>query len=234
MSDPIQREAELLARIMLLEEKIDREQKPPLPKPAWQRFLESNGGTALVTVLISGIFGTAISQMIQNKQQEREQRMKLYTLNLNDQNKTTANSLELLGETLLAIKGLALSKGPDFAVDIDDTTSTNNIKIIFSQITQLREKFNSASDTWKSRRFSQGFLLSMYDGNYTKIERQWRLIANEMDMFMEYAVLMTGEEFNEQGKNEKLIQFESKIADMTVELIGVLRNQQTALWGELE
>src|ERR1044071_8086338 len=41
-------------------------------KPRWQRFLESSGGTAIVTTLIGGIFGAIISGIIQDGTRERE------------------------------------------------------------------------------------------------------------------------------------------------------------------
>src|SRR5437764_6648982 len=41
-------------------------------KPLWQRFLETTGGAAVITVLIGGIFGQIISSSIQSSLKERE------------------------------------------------------------------------------------------------------------------------------------------------------------------
>src|SRR6185503_4847747 len=41
-------------------------------KPVWQRFLETTGGTALITVLIGGIMGSIITGMIQISAKNRE------------------------------------------------------------------------------------------------------------------------------------------------------------------
>ena len=41
------------------------------PKPAWQRFLETTGGAALITVLIGGIMGSIITGLIQQGSKQR-------------------------------------------------------------------------------------------------------------------------------------------------------------------
>ncbi len=58
-----------LAEVLRLRTKLDQKQKEKL---WWQRFLESSGGTALVTVLLGGLLGQLITSSVQVKQQERE------------------------------------------------------------------------------------------------------------------------------------------------------------------
>ena len=41
-------------------------------KPRWQRFLESTGGAALITVLLGGIFGSCITDSLQKGAKDRE------------------------------------------------------------------------------------------------------------------------------------------------------------------
>lgn len=224
MSDPINKEAELLARILMLEKA--QEKKPSELKPAWQRLLESNGGAALITVLIGGVFGTLLSQNFQNKQQEREQKMKLYTLSLNSQSAVATSSMELIGETVYAISSLTETKGPDFAFDPSDPEDRKDKE---QQIKNIELKFNLISESWNKKALSQGFLLCLNYNKSPEIELKWNQILELVNNFQDYACKIP-----EGGYDEaKTTDFVMTISKLTSELMSSMRSEQQKLSSEL-
>ncbi len=220
-------EAELIARILVLEKSQEQKPTPPAPaKPAWQRFLESNGGAAFVTVLIGGVFGTLLSNNFQNRQQEREQKMKLYTLSLNEQSKVSSSSMELLGETVHAASSLAETRGDAFVFDPSDAVA---YKAVSDQIKEIKLKFNAASELWSKKGLSQGFILGLNSSNHLLIEQKWRTIAKKVDEFLEYVHNMEMGEYNKKEVDQYILE----ISNLTSNLIASLRAEQQQLWDEL-
>lgn len=229
MADLYDNEKELIERVNALEEQLKKMAATPV-KPVWQRFLETTGGAALITVLFGGVITTLISNSIQDKQRKREQSMKFYTLKIDDQKKTTAASLELLGETQFAIKSLANSKGSDFAIDLTDEDVESD-KIIREQLLQINANFNKASENWNRKGGSQGLLLGLHNKNHQQIEEKWQLITYEINKSMEIAISMTGGgNYSEEMK--ELNTHDRKISHLTSELIALLQEQQDELLSE--
>ena len=149
-------------------------------KAWWQIFLESSGGTALITVFIGGIAGSIITASMQIRTKEKEFKNSLlnsynttqieYSKNfLIKQEEATKDALNLVSKTLNACQNLVDSKSPDL------NTYNNQ-----DQVEKLRNEFNNGSDHWEEKKYSTGFLLAHYH-NSSLVSINWKAIIDKCD-----------------------------------------------------
>lgn len=151
-------------------------------KPPWQRVLESTGGTALITVLIGGIFGTIISSIIQSNSKEREfqqtwlkargdQAMVGYKDFLEKQQETVKKLFERIGNIMSASEDYITLTSPELTpLNID--LSPEEKKGIEKQRTSIKERFNSSNRDWRNEREILGMLVNYYFPNKSETQTQ--------------------------------------------------------------
>jgi hypothetical protein len=181
-------EALLLKHAALIEEIMQQrnaqerqEEKKNLPKSRWQLFLESSGGTALITVLIGGMFGQFISCSIQQGLKEREfqqtwlkargdQALETYKDYLNQEQAVMKNAYEIVGNCISASDNLILSTGEDFAPE--NVTGVDSRKMR-EDILKFQGNYNKLIEQWRNQREQLGLLISYYHPRQPDVTQAW-------------------------------------------------------------
>ena len=160
-------------------------------KPSWQIFLESTGGTALITVLLGSLAGALITGMIQDNIKEKE--FKNAFLNqyntaqveyvkgmMKTRTKVRKEAIDLFSEALNATQNLLQAKGP----------LNLGTKEAQKQVKSLKVAYNNTEDKWNENKYSIGFTLAYaYNSNPESIG--WDQLAHEVDAFMDCAIKFT-------------------------------------------
>jgi hypothetical protein len=149
---------------------------PPEPgaqgaKPPWRWFLESTGGTALLTVVIGGLFGQVISCNIQGQLKDREykqakmkaksdQDLVTHTEYLHQELDTVKRAVELIGSSVAASEDVIAITGQEFAADpAYDKVKRERLR---SQREAILNRFNEVTEQWRNEHEKLGLLVSYY------------------------------------------------------------------------
>lgn len=191
------RHEEFVARVLELRSRTGR--KEPA-SPAWLRLLESTGGAALVTVLLGGIAGSAITGVIQNGQKEREfqqewlkargeRALLAYREYAEGELKTVQAAFGEVGAMLAAAQDLIVLTESRF--DLEKYEGAEREKVL-EQRRQLRGAFNAADAAWRRGRETQGLMMSYYHRGSPAIQERWRAVQVAVDAFVDCARSVNG------------------------------------------
>lgn len=163
-------------------------QKPE--KRGWQRFLETPGGAALITVLLGGILGQWINLSIQKSVKEREfqqgwlkargdQALEGYKEYLGQEKELIQRAYKLIGSCLSTSEDLIILTRKEFApgshVGVEEQT------------TALREQYNKIDMQWRSEREEIGLLMSYYHQGQQTVIVAWQEVQEAITSFMDCA-----------------------------------------------
>jgi hypothetical protein len=165
----------------------DRNFKPYEP-PGTPGFWQSTAGVALITVVIGGIFSTAITGLVQRGAKQREfenemiksfgqHRLEMLKSNLSGQRDALVSALQLLGRTVARSQSRIDICGPAFAQRLDPIEEAENAK----QKKEIRGAFNTSWQDWASSKDATGYKLSYYFGHTAD---PWSQIADRTSKFM--------------------------------------------------
>ena len=186
------RSVRLLAEVDTIRGGKDR----PASKPAWQRFLESAGGVALITVLLGGIAGGVITAQLEARQKERElaverERAEEERKGVSHRQLLAARltvvreAMDLVGRVLAAGEDLIVLTGPEWRLDAAGgevaRESTRRTK------EELRVGWNSADAEWRARRHAVWLLLAAYTSEDRDVVTAWRVAEEGIDLFLRCA-----------------------------------------------
>jgi hypothetical protein len=163
-------------------------------KSGLQAFLESSGGTAIVTLLLTGGFTTVITHILQKNMAERDfqnQIVKLYSEHrlsvqkglLDGRVQTLRSSLELLGKVLNHGQSRVDIDGPRFARRMDPELQKKNE----AQQEEIRKQFNATWELWDSQKGALEPLLGYYFGQ--DVKKAWHEVVSRTDDFVRCADL---------------------------------------------
>jgi len=164
---------EFLAEI--LKRRVSLEAGRPA-RPRWQRFLESSGGTAVITVLLGGLLGQWINWSVQKGLKDREfqqqwmkargdQALASYNQYLNQENEIVQKIYNLIGSCISASADLIILTSPEFAPG-----SHTGIE---AQRTAIRDKYIETDSRWRSEREKLGLLMSYYHHGQPEVAKAW-------------------------------------------------------------
>ncbi|MBC7929834.1 MAG: hypothetical protein H7Z38_04625 [Rubrivivax sp.] len=180
-------EARLLHHEALMSQLL-RQRMPPdkeaRAKPAWQRFLETSGGTALITVLIGGIIGTIISAGIQSSAKDRELATIAYKEYLGKQQEVLKRVYERIGVSISASDDLIKLSTKDYAVTSYEGKKKEEASNLRDSI---KKKFDESYTAWRSERDGLGFLMSYYHPKQVKVIDAWRGVKDSVTNYMRCA-----------------------------------------------
>lgn len=138
-------------------------------KPRWQRFLESTGGTAMVTVIIGGIFGAVISGIIQAGLKERDYQQ---------------TRLKSLGDQALISHKEYLDKQQDIVKRIYEKIGTS-ISAAEDMITITRREYNPTSKQGVEKERQKKFNDSVIE-NFNLKDKEWRSERDVLGLLVNY------------------------------------------------
>src|SRR5438445_5795635 len=153
-------------------------------KPWWQRFLESTGGTALITVLVGGILGQRLTSSYQEKLKERELALAFYREQSKEQQDIGARYIELVGSCLGASQDLVVLTAKDF--DPEQFTGEQQKKVV-QQRTEIRKKYNEVDSRWAVDGAQLGLLIQLHSYGQQGVAQGWRNVQQSVTAYKECA-----------------------------------------------
>lgn len=158
---------------------------PAATKPGWQRFLESTGGAALITVLLGGVLGNWIAGEYEERRAVNERRHLTHQEYLKERLATIQPTLERVGHTVAAAEDLISITRPDFdpsrfaiGQDRDDTLAKRK---------QIRKDYNDADAAWRREKAKLGYLLAYYHPGSAEVSAAWRDLETAVTTFVDCA-----------------------------------------------
>jgi hypothetical protein len=153
------------------------------PKPAWQRFLETTGGAALITVLIGGIFGQWITSSIQAGADDREfqqawlkargdQALLSYTEYLKQRQEVVGQMFQLVG---------------DFVAAADDLVHLTEAEFTPKQRRDVQDRYNAVELRWRADSSKLGFLIRYYHPHQTGVSDTWNETRRAVTVYADCA-----------------------------------------------
>jgi gas vesicle protein len=169
---------------------------PDPPKPRWQRFLESTGGAALITVLIGGIAGGIITGLFQYWQKGRdtqqailktrtEQALLAYKEYLDKRQEVNKTTYEMLAACISASDNLmdAFTRS-DFDPQGRTGQSLQEAKKIQDD---AKKAYVEATARWQSQVELTGLLLAQYHDNNPEVATKWDGVKSSIDAYIKCA-----------------------------------------------
>lgn len=161
-------------------------------KPLWQRFLETTGGAAVITVLIGGIFGQIISSSIQSSLKEREfqqawlkergdQALVANKEYLEKEQETMLRAYELIGACISASEDLISLTGSDFRESNYTGAKLEDVK---KTRAKLLENYNSKDYEWRSSRERFKLLIGYYHSGHPTVVDAWNSSQEAITRYM--------------------------------------------------
>ena len=155
-----------------------RNKPAPEPvKPGWQRFLESTGGAALITVVIGGIAGGIITDKIQTGNKNRELALADYKEHLKQEQEIVSQAYILVGNSISSADDLIDITDPQFdpnnPIYERDKQAQENLR---SQRKAVRDSYHAAEHEWNRGQEKMGLLMGYYHPGHPEIVTTWRAV----------------------------------------------------------
>jgi hypothetical protein len=166
---------------------------PPSPtpeKPRWQRFLESAGGTAVISVFIAGIATQIITCTVQTSLKERdteqayikargEQALVSYKDYLDQERQAVQQAYAQIGSCLSAGHRVIEQTGPQWQPKPGFTFKP--------QQDEIKRNFNEVNTQWRSGAIGLGAMMSYYHPDGPDVLPSWRCVQTAMTEYMDCA-----------------------------------------------
>jgi hypothetical protein len=182
-----------LKRFLLLAELVRHVNLPSEPKPyikpRWQVFLESSGGTALITVFVGGIVAATVGQYLtyryQHALRQREVATATYEAYLKRSDETLVHSFLLVGRVVSASEDLIRVAHPRSRPAKYPTPARSQI---MKQHNEIVEAFQSATTAWRTERSQQALLLQYYHNAAPEVSKAWEDLQRSVSVYSDCAV----------------------------------------------
>jgi hypothetical protein len=140
------------------------------PNPVWQRFLESAGGAALVTVIFGSIAAGLINSLVQEKLRERELALASYEAELKQQQDIATRIVDLVGTSIGAAEDLIILTSQEFD---PSRFSGDERKKMIDQRTIIRHTYNSTDTQWRVDQEKLAVLIGLHSYGQSGITEAW-------------------------------------------------------------
>lgn len=161
---------------------------PPDPgKPRWQRFLESTGGAALITVLLGGAFGSWITSALEEHRADNQRRYLTHQEYLKARLETIQPTLELVGTTVTAAEDLITLTRPDWEPSPTRYPDPKELEATLAKRRELREAYNDADAAWRKEKDSRGYLLAYYHAGAPAVFPSWSELETAVTAYVDCA-----------------------------------------------
>ncbi len=180
--------------------RVIQERRPPdkaeSAKSKWLQFLQSTSGTALITVVIGGIFGAIISGVIQWGAKEREfqqswlkargdQAMVAYKDFVEKRAQVVENVYARLGSSVSASEDfIELSKDNYVVKPGLDEKTRNDIQAYRKKV---GDSFDSEFAKWRNERETIGFLIDYYHPREADVTTSWNSLKESISTYFDCA-----------------------------------------------
>lgn len=165
-------------------------------KPRWQRFLESTGGAALITVLVGGIIGGIITGLFQSWQKDREvqqallktrteQALLAYRDYLDKRQEVNKTAYEMLAASILASDNL-ISAFTRSDYDPQNRTGQSRQDAVTLRA-EVKKAYEDATAKWQNQAELTGLLLAQYYDNNPDVAAKWEVLKTSLNEYIKCA-----------------------------------------------
>jgi hypothetical protein len=203
------------------------------------RFLDSNGGTALITVLLGGLLGQMISCSIQRQLKDRElqqafikargdQALVGYKEYIDQEQQLVKHAYDLIGNSVSASENLIELTTPEFDPRQYVGEDRETIK---KQRESYRRGFNEADEQWQREKEDLGLLMMYYHQGRSGVIASWRSVQDALQKYSDCAQQWYRKQRaptqapNDVCRNEKT-DFRNKLDQLT----GSLQSSRRYVW----
>lgn len=223
---------------------IQTDQKPP-EKAKWLNFLESAGGTALISVLLGGLLGQMISCSIQKSQKEREfqqswmqargnQALVAYSEYVKQEQEFVKNTFDQVGQSIAASQDLIDITTQKF--DPNKFPKGVERTRVINQKAASRHAFNDANFKWRSSRDRTRLLMAFYHHGQPQVLAAWNqadssvadLMGCAQDEYIKY--LTSGVLVTEEVAQKNCETQEKSLQKAVDHLSGALQSASAEAW----
>jgi hypothetical protein len=196
-TDPAGGDERLLQSLALLTEVIRRRVSTEDGKPDkswWQYIVEPVVLTSLITVIIGGLFGSAITAIYQEEMKTREaqqaammargdQALVWYKDHLSQEQGLLGRAFSLVGECVSASDRLISQTGPAFRQKFRG----DNKKSVEKQQNDIKHGFNETKAKWHKERVELSYLLGYYFAEQTDVPVWWSKVDGSVTSYLDCA-----------------------------------------------
>jgi len=159
--------------------------------------LESAGGVAVVSVLLTGTFGQCITSKIQEGEKDREfqqawikargdQALVAYKEYLDGEQDIVKRAYELIGDAVSASDDLISLSELDFN-PFNPAYDRKEQKMVYDQRTSIHDRFNETTLKWNNQREQLGLLMEYYHKGNQEIAESWHTVQESVTKYIECA-----------------------------------------------
>ncbi len=153
------------------------------------RFLESAGGTALITILLGSGGASLVSYYIQTSLQHREQQAAAYQDKLSRRRAVVEEAYDLVGTMITRTEALTELMQADF----NPRTYRNGAVVdMENQHVETRANYNETDIEWRSQQVT--LTIKVSDALGETAEERWARLAEAVDKFKECVLITIAKE----------------------------------------
>ncbi|HZZ77129.1 MAG TPA: hypothetical protein VFE62_01340 [Gemmataceae bacterium] len=164
-------------------------------KKEYSRYLfETQGGAALITVSIGGIFAALINGCIQQGMAERQAaearhaarysiQLELQKEKIKERSASNKEMVDLIGQVMSNTQNLVITNGPKFEIRNNPKKEAQ----ITAQITEIRKAFNVTHTLWNKQRDGIQYRIALYYGGDKNAVEAWTKLAASIDEYLDWA-----------------------------------------------
>ncbi|HEY0797001.1 MAG TPA: hypothetical protein VGD64_14605 [Acidisarcina sp.] len=140
-------------------------------KPSWQRFLESVGGAAIITVALGTLGGAVITGLIQSANQRQQTRQLSIAEYVKGEHETVKSAFDIVGQCIAAAENLSTITVNEFNTERFPQGEQRNLVLL--QKKALRDEFNRMDQQWRATRETLTLNMRYYHGNDAEVGAKW-------------------------------------------------------------
>ena len=160
----------------------DQKPSPSDPKPGWQRFLESSGGAALITVVLGTLGGAVITNLVQSYMQRQQARQQGIAEYIKGEHDTVKAVFDLVGQCIAASENLSTLTGDGFNPRAFQGDSLDRV---LKQRKAIRDQFNAADEQWRSNRQTVTLNFRYYHSDDPAVAAAWDGTRKSLSGYMD-------------------------------------------------
>ncbi len=151
-------------------------------KPAWQRFLESTGGAALITVVLGGVFGNIIAQSIQSWNKQRETHLVAFQEYTKGEQQTVKDAFQMIGKSMSASENLSTLTEAEFDLNRFEGKEKEAVR---HQREELKSQYNKVDEDWRSSRETIALMMAYYHHSKPEVTQAWTGVQDGLTTYMD-------------------------------------------------
>ena len=153
------------------------------PKPGWQRFLESTGGAALITVVLGTGGGYVLTHMIQSFEKSQQARQLSMSEYIKGEHDTVKAVFDLVGQCVAASENLSTLTTNAFNPEAFPQGEQRNH--VLAQKQTLRDDFNKLDQQWRSSRETLTLNMRYYHSNDPAVSTAWDRTRDSLTSYID-------------------------------------------------